>query len=99
MLDRLASTGDMQMLLHGGDRQNPLMRVLQLQPRLLRLDGARLDEQDAGDDLQAVGDAVLHLLQQHFLFPHQLLEPAARRARRSVMSSNASNTVLWAPFS
>ena len=63
------------MLLHGGDRQNALMRVLQLQPRLLRLDGSRLDEKDAGDDLQAVGDAVLHLLQQHLLFPHQLFEP------------------------
>ena len=61
------------MLLNGGDRQNPLVRVLQLQSRLLRLDGSRLDEEDAGDDLQAVGDAVLHLVQQHIFFPQQLL--------------------------
>ena len=61
------------MLLHGSDRQNALMRVLQLQPRLFRLDGSRLDEENTGDDLQAVGDAVLHLLQQHILFPQQLL--------------------------
>ena len=69
----LPPTDDMQMLLDGGDRQNALMRILQLQSRLLRLDGPRLDEEDAGDDLQAVGDAVLHLLQQHVLFPQQLL--------------------------
>ena len=70
----------MQMPLHGGNRQHALMRIFQLQPGLLRLDRARLDEQDAGDDLQAVGDPVLDLLQQHVLFPHQLLEPPLDRA-------------------
>ena len=61
------------MLLHGGHRQHAPVRVLQLQARFLRLHGARLDEKDAGDDLQAVGDAMLHLLQQQVFFLHQLL--------------------------
>ena len=52
---------------------NALMRIFQLQSRFLRLDGPRLHEKDAGDDLKAVGDTVLHLLQQHILFPQQLL--------------------------
>src|ERR1700688_3413214 len=63
----------MQMLLNGGDRQNALMRIFQLQPRLLRLDGSRLHEKDAGDDLQAVCDTVLYFVQQHVLFLHQIL--------------------------
>src|SRR5665213_1378399 len=69
----LTVTGGVQMLLDGRDRKNPLMRVFQLQPRLFRLDGPRLDEKDAGDDLQAVGDTVLQFFQQHVLFLHQFL--------------------------
>ena len=49
------------------------MRVLQLQSRLFRLDSARLDEENAGDDLQTIGDTVLHLLQQHVLFSQEFL--------------------------
>jgi hypothetical protein len=41
--------------------------------RLLGGDGAGLEQQDAGDDLEAVGDAMLHLLQQHLLLPQQFL--------------------------
>src|SRR6476660_3850825 len=48
------------------------MRVLQLQSRLFRLDSARLDEKNTGDNLQTIGDTVLHFLQQHVLFPQEL---------------------------
>src|SRR5688572_26168521 len=37
--------------------------ILQVQSRFLRLHGAGLQQEDAGDDLQAVGNAVLHLFQ------------------------------------
>jgi hypothetical protein len=48
---------DIQVLLNGGNRQNALMRILQLQSRFLRLYGPRLDQKDAGDDLQTVGNS------------------------------------------
>ena len=70
------------------------MRVFQLQPRFLRLDGSRLDQQDTGDDLQAVGDAVLHLLQQHVLFPQQFLDlPLDRAPRSDVLECQQDRTV------
>src|SRR3984893_13130825 len=49
------------------------MRVLQMLPGFLRGHGARLQHQDAGDDLKAVGDTVLQLPEQHILMPQQLL--------------------------
>ena len=49
------------------------MRIHQLQSGLFRLNGACLDEQNAGNDLQTVGDAMLHLFQQHVLFPQEIL--------------------------
>ena len=43
------------------------MRIAKMQPRLLRLHRPRLEEKDAGDDLEAVCDPMLHFLQQRFL--------------------------------
>ena len=63
----------MQLLLHGGNRHDPLVRVLQMQTRLFRLHRPRLQQNDAGDDLQAVGNPVLQFLEQHVLFPQQLV--------------------------
>src|ERR1700730_1474437 len=51
------------------------MRGLQMLPGFLRGHGARLQHQDAGDDLKAVGDTVLQLPEQHVLLPEQLLRP------------------------
>src|ERR1700730_8971273 len=51
------------------------MRVPQMLPGFLRGHGARLQHQDAGDDLKTVGDTVLQLPQQHVLLPEQLLRP------------------------
>ena len=58
------------------------MGILEMQPRLRRLHGARLHQQDAGDNLQAVGDAVLQFLEQHPLLPQQLFLLALERALR-----------------
>ena len=63
----------MQMALHRGDRHHPLVRRAQLVLCLLRRHGARFQKQDAGDDLQAVGDAVPHLAQQGPLLLKQFL--------------------------
>ncbi len=63
----------MQVLLDGADRKNALMRVLQLQSCLFRLNRARLDQENAGYDLQAIGDTVLHFLEQHVFFPQEFL--------------------------
>ena len=51
---------------------NSLMRIPKVHPRLLRLHRACLEEKDACDDLQAVCNAMLHLLQQHFLLSQKL---------------------------
>ena len=40
---------------------------------LFRLDSARLDQENAGYDLQAIGDTVLYFLEQHVLFPQEFL--------------------------
>ena len=58
------------------------MGILEMQPRLRRLHGARFHQQDAGDDLQAVGDPVLEFLEQHPLLPQQLFLLALQSALR-----------------
>ena len=50
---------------------NSLMSVVKMQPRLFRLHRPRLEEKDGRDDLQAVRNTMLHLLQQHFLLMQQ----------------------------
>ncbi len=45
------------------------MGVAQVASRLVRPAPLGVVQQDAGDDLQAVGDAVAHLLQQHEVVP------------------------------
>ena len=72
----LAQGGRRQLPLHRSDRHDPVMRVVQVHPHVLGPDVARALQQHAGDDLQAVGDPVLHLLQQDRLFAEQVvLEP------------------------
>ena len=63
----------MQLFLHGGNRQDPLVRVFQMKTRLFRLHRARLHQNDAGDDLQAVGNSVLQFLEQGVFLPQQLV--------------------------
>ena len=54
-----------QVALYGGDRHDPLMGVLEVPAHFFRLHFSRALHQNAGDDLQAVGDAMLNLAQQH----------------------------------
>jgi hypothetical protein len=61
------------MLLHCRHRHDALMRVLKMLAGLLRGHGACLRHQDAGDNLKAVGDTVLHLPEKYILLPEQLL--------------------------
>ena len=75
----LAAGGGPKLLLHRGDGHDAAMGILQMHPRLFRQDRSRLQQQDAGDDLQAVGDAMLHFLQQDFLLPQQLFHRALGR--------------------
>ena len=67
MFDYVRASRYMEVLLHGGHRHHPLMRVLQMQACLFRLYGACLEKQDAGNELEAVGDPVLHFLKQQLL--------------------------------
>ena len=71
-LDRLAVSRALQLLLHGRYRHHPHMRVAKMQTGLLRLHGPRFQEKDARDDLQTIGNTMLHLLQQCFLLLQQL---------------------------
>ena len=58
-----------QLLLDCRHRHDSLMRIPKMRPRLLRLHHSSFEEKDAGDDLQAVCNAMLHFLQQQFLLP------------------------------
>ena len=70
--DLLDAIGRVQMALYGGDRHHSLVRRAQLGFSFLGRHRTRLQEQDAGDDLQAVGDPVLHFAQQRLLLLQQL---------------------------
>ena len=65
--DRPGGLGCIELLLHGGDRHDALMRIFQMDTCLLRLHRTRLHQKDACDDLQAIGNPVLQLFEQHAL--------------------------------
>jgi len=68
--------------------------------RLFRGDGACLQQQDAGDNLQAVCNPMFHLPQQHVFLPKQILRAAQQffllsfDATTSVMSLKARRMVM-----
>ena len=49
------------------------MRIVEVAAQLLRSDGLRFEQQDVCDDLQAIVDAMLRLLQEKVLLPQQVL--------------------------
>ena len=59
--------------MQGGDRHDPAVGIGQGGAGLVRLGLAGALQDDAGDDLQAVGDPVLDLLQQDRLFAQQVV--------------------------
>ena len=73
-LSRLRSR---ELLLNRGDRHDPGMGVLEVPAHFLRLNPSGALHEHAGNDLQAVRDPVLNLLQQDGLLPHEVV-PLAR---------------------
>jgi hypothetical protein len=72
-LDLVVTLGCVKMVLHGHYRHDALVRIVKMLAGLFRGHGARLQHQDAGDDLKAVGDTMLQLPEQHVFLPEQLL--------------------------
>jgi hypothetical protein len=70
-----------ELFLNGGNRDHAVMRVLQMQPRFLGLDGVRLQQKNACYDLKAVADAVLNLLKQDSVLLGSRLEGSLVAAR------------------
>jgi hypothetical protein len=62
-----------QLLLNGCNRHDALVGILEMETRLFRLHGPRLEQKNAGDNLKAIGDAVLHFLEQNLLGLKQIV--------------------------
>lgn len=56
-LDLFADASRIKLPLHGGDRHDALVRVVQMETSLFGFHDAGFEEQDARDELQAVRDA------------------------------------------
>ena len=65
-LDAFVQSRGVQLLLHRCHRHDALVRVLKVHASLFGLHGASLEQENAGDNLKTVGNAVLHFLQQNF---------------------------------
>ena len=74
------------------------MRVPQMQAGLLRLHGPSLEQKDAGDDLQAVGNAMLHLLQQRLLLLQQFRDRPFRGAPVGDIFDRQQNELVSIPL-
>ncbi len=88
----------MELLLHGGNRHDPLVRVLQMSAGLFRIDPLRLQQDDACDDLQAVGNSVLQFLEQHVLLSQQFVLFALQDALRGDILHAEQNGRAGAAF-
>src|SRR3546814_4278804 len=62
-----------ELLLEAGDRHDPAVGIVEMAARLLWLHPPRALHEHAGDDLEAVGDAVLKLLEQDRLLAQQVV--------------------------
>jgi hypothetical protein len=61
------------------------------------LDASGLQQENAGDDLQAIGDAMLHLLQQQLLLTHKLRQfPLHRAPLADVLDGQQQGRVRFA---
>jgi len=69
----VAGAGHRKLPLHGRDRHNPVVSVVKVAARFLRLNLACALHEHAGNDLKAVCDPVLDLLHQDGLFPDKVI--------------------------
>ena len=72
-LDPFVQPRRVQLFLHRRHRHDALVGIAQMMASFFGLYGPRLEHENAGDDLKAVGDAVLHLLEQNLLLLKQVV--------------------------
>ena len=89
----------LELLLHRRHGHDAAMGVLQMQPGLVGLNRAGLQEKDAGDDLQAVRHAVLHLLQQRLLLGQYLGQPMLTASVDETSAAPARTSTRMGRFS
>ena len=63
----------MELPLYGCYRYDAIMNVLQKRARLFGTDRICFHQNDAGNDLQAIGDPVLNFFQQHIFLLQQIV--------------------------
>ena len=66
------SASCMDLLLHGGNRYDPVVRILEMKSRLFRLHRPGFQQDDARYDLQAIRNPVLKFSEQHVLLCNSL---------------------------
>lgn len=62
-----------EVTLNGGDRHDPVVRVPEVSPGLLGLNLAGAMHQHARNDLETVGNPMLHLLQKDCLLSNEIV--------------------------
>ena len=75
--------GRREVALNGGDRHDPVVRIAKVSSGLLGLHLAGALHQHARDDLEAVGDPMLHLLQKDRLLAKEIVLFAELRRERA----------------
>ena len=72
-LHQFAAARDVEVPLNRRDREDTPVCVLELFARFLGGHSSGLEHENAGDDLKAIQNAVLHLFQQHLFLPQQIV--------------------------
>lgn len=70
--DHRVVAGGVEIALHGGDRDDAIVRVFQVEAALLGLHTLGFEEDDARDELEAVGNPVTHLLEKRVFLRHEV---------------------------
>jgi hypothetical protein len=73
----IADARSRKLFLKSGDRYDPMMCIVQVGSRFLRLHLAGAHRQDAGNDLKTIRNAMLQLLKEDHLVLHQVIFFAA----------------------
>jgi hypothetical protein len=79
-LHRPKTCRGMKMPLHGGNRYDPVVGIMQMASRLFWFDWLRLQHNDAGDYLETVGDTMFDFIEKHVLLSQHLFFVALQSA-------------------